>query len=252
MRKVRHRKQVSCRRRREELEEADCRRVAPVAQTPVAAEAEIEARAFPSVAERQQAIERSKYADFGEEETIYTAQAPFNTPLVLTACFVFSVFALTGADSARVGLADYNECVFLSDSLQDVLTLFSLDRKTEEYELAPAWKRYTFASGFLIVAVGIVSWGALAPARIVTKLTLRRPLTPTIRAQFPSESIVAIHTPITSLPFLSPRAVPLSTIHLLGPLSTHPQPYHPTSPLTKPASAPKTGVRPSSSSSITH
>ena len=134
------------------------------------------------------------------------------------------------------------------DSSRSSLTLLLVDRKTEEYELAPAWKRYTFASGFVVVALGIVSWGALAPARIITKLTLRRPLSPTTRAHFHSESIVGIHTPITSLPFLSPRAVPLSKIHLLGPLSNHPQPYHPASGPTQPASAPQSGVRPPSPS----
>lgn len=77
---------------------------------------------------------------------MYTANPPFNVPLVLSVCFVMSVFALTGADAARVGLADWNS-------------------ETEEYELAPAWKRYVFAGGFLGVAGGLVWWGSVAPGR---------------------------------------------------------------------------------------
>lgn len=68
-----------------------------------------------------------------------------------------SVFAITGADAARVGLADYN-------------------KETEEYELAPAWKRYTFAGGFIGIAGGLIWWGSVAPGRYVNLSTfsLRR------------------------------------------------------------------------------
>lgn len=68
-----------------------------------------EPRAFPSIEERQAEERQREYQGYGEEETVYTANPPFNVPLVLSVCFVMSVFAITGADAARVGLADYNK-----------------------------------------------------------------------------------------------------------------------------------------------
>ena len=104
------------------------------------------------------------------------------------------------------------------------LTIVSC-RATEEYELAPTWKRYTFAAGFAGVGFGVIYYGAVAPGRIVTKLTIRRPLAST--ALFPRDALVTIHSPITKLPGLSPRTVPLGKINLLGPISDRPQSYHP-------------------------
>lgn len=122
-------------------------------------------------------------------------------------------------------------------------------RETEEYELAPRWKRYTFASGFAAVSCAVIAFGAIAPGRsvripepltlapvadclpllrrIVTKMTLRRPLTAPTHPRFPPSALVTIHTPITRLPGLSPRIVELSKIQLLGPLASRPRPYHP-------------------------
>jgi hypothetical protein len=51
------------------------------------------------------------------------------------------------------------------------LILTNSRRETEEYELAPAWKRYTFAGGFIGIAGGLIWWGSVAPGRYV-KLSL--------------------------------------------------------------------------------
>ena len=174
--------------------------------------ASAEPRAFPSIEQRQAEERRQAHPNHGPEETIYTANPPFNVPLVMTACFVLAVFSLSGADMARQGLAQYNE-------------------DTGEYdELAPKWKRYTFAGGFAGASMAIIAFGAIAPGRIVTRMTLRRPVAGAAQGQggvFPRDALVTIHTPITRLPGLSPRTVELSKIQLLGPLASRPRPYHP-------------------------
>lgn len=45
------------------------------------------------------------------------------------------------------------------------------NREKQVHELAPAWKRYTFATGFAAVAIGATAWGALAPARFVQTIS---------------------------------------------------------------------------------
>ncbi|KAM0788903.1 hypothetical protein ACM66B_002985 [Microbotryomycetes sp. NB124-2] len=145
-----------------------------------------------------------------EEETIYTANAPYNVPLLLSAAFVFAVLSLSAADMARVGYSSYNQ-------------------EKEEYEVAPKWKRYTIATGFGLVSIGIVSWGALAPARLVTQITIKRPVATPANVAFPRDAILTMHSPMTKMPGLRPRRVKLSSIQLLGPLADGPRPYHPKS-----------------------
>ncbi|KAM0746372.1 hypothetical protein T439DRAFT_329816 [Meredithblackwellia eburnea MCA 4105] len=147
-------------------------------------------------------------SEYGPESTIYSTQPPYNVPLVLTVSFVISVGCLMGAENARVGLTKYDE-------------------KEEEWKPAPAWKRWGYAAGFTAVAVGAAAWGALAPSRIVTKITLRRPLSAPPTSTFPPSSLVTLHTPVSKLPFYPRRTVTLSSVHLLGPLSKNNQPWHP-------------------------
>lgn len=161
-------------------------------------------------------------AEYGKSETIYTGQPSFSVPLVLTAALVFAVFAMNGADMARVGYADWDE-------------------EKQEYELAPTWKRYLFAAGFGGVGIGVTIWAVLIPARfvlfpacagaddsrIVTKMSIRRPTSARPTQLFPQHSLVTIHTPLSKLPFLRAREVPISNISLLGPLSTSRRSYHP-------------------------
>ncbi|GAA6061394.1 hypothetical protein JCM10212_000654 [Sporobolomyces blumeae] len=141
------------------------------------------------------------------EEVFYTAQPPYNVPLIMSAAFVVGVFCFVTADLARVGIAD-----------------------TGEYEVAPKWKRYTLAIGAAGVGTAAVAWGTLAPSRLVTKMTIRRngPVNPS--HLFPRDSVVSIYSPLTRLSGKlgqKPRQVPLSRIQLLGPLSNSPKPYHP-------------------------
>ncbi|SCZ97784.1 BZ3500_MvSof-1268-A1-R1_Chr7-3g09585 [Microbotryum saponariae] len=152
-----------------------------------------------------------------EEETIYTSPPPFNVPLLMSACFAFSVFSLSAADIARTGYASYDE-------------------DKEAYELASPWKRYTFAGGFVCVSVGLVLWGTLAPGRVITKLTIRRGPTATkpmssipLATRYPPTSLVSIHTPLTRLPIVGgrPRQVELHRLVLLGPLAQGPKSWHP-------------------------
>ncbi|KAK4055578.1 hypothetical protein OIV83_000124 [Microbotryomycetes sp. JL201] len=145
-----------------------------------------------------------------EEELIYTANAPYNVPLLLSAAFVFAVLSLSAADMARVGYSSYNE-------------------EKGEYEIAPKWKRYSIATGFGLVSVGIVSWGALAPARLVTQITMKRPASVPATVAFPRDAVLTLHSPVTKLPGLGPRRVKLSQIQLLGPLADGPRSYHPKS-----------------------
>ncbi|SCV70604.1 BQ2448_3366 [Microbotryum intermedium] len=156
--------------------------------------------------------------DQEEEETIYTSPPPFNVPLLMSACFAFSVFSLSAADIARTGYASYDE-------------------EKEEYELASPWKRYTFAGGFVCVSVGLVLWGTLAPGRVITKLTIRRASATTtpqssapLATRYPPTSLVSIHTPLTRLPIVGgrPRQVEFHRFVLLGPLAQGPKSWHPT------------------------
>ncbi|KAK4057903.1 hypothetical protein OIO90_001122 [Microbotryomycetes sp. JL221] len=165
---------------------------------------------------------RHNNASQEEAETIYTANAPYNVPLLMSAAFVFAVLSLSAADMARIGYSSYNE-------------------DKGEYEIAPKWKRYSIATGFGLVSVGIVSWGALAPARLVTQMTMLRPASTTAstNAVFPRDATLVLHSPMTKLPGLKPRRVKLSDIQLLGPLADGPRPYHPkTLPPSKPRNDP--------------
>ncbi|GAA5916793.1 hypothetical protein JCM5296_007392 [Sporobolomyces johnsonii] len=145
------------------------------------------------------------------EEVIYTAQPPYPVALLLTASFVIAMFSFVAADLARVGIQVYDE-------------------ETQEYRIAPKWKRYTLATGAAAVGVGAVTWGVLSPARLVTKMTLRRtPASATSPFPFPRDSLVTLHNPLTKIPGVKPRTVPLSKIRLLGPLSDSPKSYHPAS-----------------------
>lgn len=161
--------------------------------------------AIPTPSERLKS-RATHLASFEEPETIYTASPPKNTALLLTATFVLSVFCLNSADLARVGWTSWDE-------------------ETDTYQLAPKAQRYVFAGGFATVGIAILTWGALWPARIVTKISIRRPIGST--TLFPKGSLVEIHTPITRLPLLSPRLVPLEKLHLLGPLSRTAKAWHP-------------------------
>lgn len=145
---------------------------------------------------------------YSEPETIYTSPPPYNVSLVLAATFVAAVFCLNAADMARVGYS-------------------SQDKVTGEYQLAPAWQRYLFAIGFGAVGAGVVSWGVLAPARVVTKINVRRAAGTPRSIKYSPETLVQIYTPLSKLPFNSPRQVPLSSILLLGPLSLTQKSYHP-------------------------
>lgn len=62
-------------------------------------------------------------------------------------------------------------------------------------------------------------------------MTIRRsPASLTSPYPFPRDSLVTIEnalSPITSKFGQKPRTVPLARIHLLGPLSDSPKPYHP-------------------------
>ncbi|KAI5474307.1 hypothetical protein MNV49_003646 [Pseudohyphozyma bogoriensis] len=158
-----------------------------------------------SIKERKEA-QKKIFDNYGPEEVIYTATAPFNPAALMTAAFVMSVFAFNAADIALNG-TEYNE-------------------DTGEDELAPKWKRWSFATGFAAAGTGIVIWGALVPAR---------PLN--VTSGFPQDALVGINTPVTRLPGLSARHVPVSSISLLGPLTLRRQAYHPTvfnKPITKP------------------
>lgn len=145
---------------------------------------------------------------YSEPETIYTSPPPYNVSLVLAATFVAAVFCLNAADMARVGYS-------------------SQDKETGEYQLAPAWQRYLFATGFGVVGCGAVTWGVLAPARVVTKIAVRRPAGLARSIKYSPETLVQIYTPLSKLPFNTPRQVPLSSILLLGPLSLSQKSYHP-------------------------
>ncbi|BGP39104.1 hypothetical protein JCM10450v2_003057 [Rhodotorula kratochvilovae] len=151
-------------------------------------------------------------ADPADEEVIYTTTPPYNVPLMLSVCFVMSVFCLACADFARVGVEQYNE-------------------ETGKYEVTPAWKRYSLAGGAATIGVGIAVWGSLAPTRVVTKMTLRRvPASLHSPLPFPRDSLVTLENPLT--PLLrklgqKPRTVPLARMRLLGPISDSPKSYHP-------------------------
>ncbi|GAA5851857.1 hypothetical protein JCM9279_001911 [Rhodotorula babjevae] len=148
----------------------------------------------------------------GEGEVVYTATPPFNVPLMLSVSFVMSVFCLACADFARVGVEQYDE-------------------ETGTYEVTPAWKRYTLAGGAASVGVGIAVWGSLAPTRLISKMTLHRTASSLHSPlPFPRDSLIVLENPLS--PLLrklgqKPRAVPLSRIRLLGPISASAKPYHP-------------------------
>ncbi|GAA5923570.1 hypothetical protein JCM3775_000432 [Rhodotorula graminis] len=148
----------------------------------------------------------------GEGELVYTATPPFNVPLMLSVSFVMSVFCLACADFARVGVEQYDE-------------------ETGTYEVTPAWKRYTLAGGAASVGVGIAVWGSLAPTRLISKMTLHRTASSLHSPlPFPRDSLIVLENPLS--PLLrklgqKPRAVPLSRIRLLGPISASAKPYHP-------------------------
>lgn len=57
------------------------------------------------------------------------------------------------------GFSPYSRKIDVTDAVEN--------REKQVHELAPAWKRYTFATGFAAVAIGATAWGALAPARFV-------------------------------------------------------------------------------------
>ncbi|GAA5855689.1 hypothetical protein JCM8547_001645 [Rhodosporidiobolus lusitaniae] len=148
---------------------------------------------------------------YGPEETIYTAKEPFNTPLMLTVAGTIGVFCFAIADFARVGIERYDEI-------------------TGEYTQVSKTKRYLAATAAGGLGVGIVVAASLAPTRIITRMTLRRPLTSTSPYPFPPDALVSLYNPLTPLMSkiarVKPRTVPLSKMRLLGPLSD-PKPYHP-------------------------
>ncbi|GAA5924383.1 hypothetical protein JCM1841_001684 [Sporobolomyces salmonicolor] len=145
------------------------------------------------------------------EEVIYTAEPPYPVALLITATTVSALFMFLTADLARVGVQDYDE-------------------ETQEYRIAPKWIRYSLATGAAAVGVGVLSWGVLSPARLVTKMTLRRtPASANSPFPFPRDSVVTIYHPLSKFPGVKARTVPLSKIRLLGPLSDSPKPYHPVS-----------------------
>lgn len=86
--------------------------------------------------------------------------------------------------------------------------------------------------------------------RIITRLTLRRPLDSPPGIAFPRDAQLGLYTPLQKLPGLkTPRMVTLSDIHLLGPLSDRPRSWHPRAqtlpekPLRKDVSARLRGPR---------
>ncbi|GAA6046452.1 hypothetical protein JCM3770_004930 [Rhodotorula araucariae] len=148
-------------------------------------------------------------------EVVYTATPPYSVPLMLSVCFVMSVFCLACADFARVGVEQYDE-------------------ETGKYEVTPAWKRYSLAGGAATIGVGIAVWGSLAPTRVVTKMTLRRvPASLHSPLPFPRDSLITLEacfsplTPLLRKLGQKPRTVPLARMRLLGPISDSPKPYHP-------------------------
>ncbi|GAA6031061.1 hypothetical protein JCM8097_003985 [Rhodosporidiobolus ruineniae] len=152
-----------------------------------------------------------KEGEYGPEETIYETEVPYNVALMLTTSYVIGVFCFAMADLARVGVEEYEE-------------------EAGEYKVASAWKRYPLALGAATVGAGVVIWGSLAPTRLITKMTLRRsPASASSPYPFPRDSLVTLYNPLSNVLGklkVKPRSVPLSRIHLLGPL-TDSKPYHP-------------------------
>ncbi|BGP23805.1 hypothetical protein Rt10032_c05g2475 [Rhodotorula toruloides] len=142
--------------------------------------------------------------EYGPEEVIYTATPSYNPALMVGVAFTMGVFCLTLADLARVGIV-------------------RPDAETGEFANAPAWKRYTFATGAGAVGVAVLH---------VTKITLRRsPAAAKSALPFPPDSrlcIYHIYSPIAQQWFKKPpRTIPIDKCHLLGAISASPKPYHP-------------------------
>lgn len=148
--------------------------------------------------------------EYSEPETIYTGTPAYNVPLLLGAMFVGAVVCFNCADLARAHW-----------SVED-------PDEPEGSRLAPKWQRYSIAAGFAVVGTGLVTLGMLIPARLVTRLTLARPVTTPSTIQFPRDGKVTIYGPLSRVSYLfPPRTALLRELELLGPLSSEPRAFHP-------------------------
>ncbi|KAL8278506.1 hypothetical protein RQP46_009196 [Phenoliferia psychrophenolica] len=94
---------------------------------------------------------------------------------------------------------------------------------------------------FCVIGADTARTGWTKYDEVITKMTIRRPLSTPSPSRFPPTALVTLHTPVSKLPLYPRRTVPLSSINLLGPLSTSPKPWHPKSYIP-PAKPPRTGL----------